>query len=207
VRAAWILVSAAVGAAAWLGVSVPTASLPFYDTGDFTPRWVSTSHSVGDFSLLDQNGNAFTAGDVAGRVYVASFIYTRCSSICPTLVGNLRRVDRTLNDGRFRIVSFSVTPDLDPPRVLKAFGDERQIDRSRWILATGDKSEVFRLAREKYFASDEVLARTLADPDAFLHTEKLVLVDATGRLRGVYDGTLAAEVDHLIDDARGLLGY
>jgi protein SCO1/2 len=122
-------------------------------------------------------------------------------------VGNLRRVDRTLNDDRFRIVSFSVTPDLDPPKVLKAFGDERQIGRSRWILATGDKSEVFRLAREKYFASDEVLARTLADPDAFLHTEKLVLVDATGRLRGVYDGTLAAEVDHLIDDARVLLGY
>jgi protein SCO1/2 len=104
-------------------------------------------------------------------------------------------------------VSFSVTPDLDPPAVLKAFGDERHIDRVRWILATGDKAEVFRLARDRFFASDEVLAKTLADPDAFLHTEKLVLIDATGHLRGVYDGTLAAEVDHLIDDARSLLGY
>jgi protein SCO1/2 len=121
-------------------------------------------------------------------------------------VTSLRRVDRAVQDDRFRIVSYSVTPDLDPPAVLAVFGSERGIDRARWILATGEKGEIFRLARESYFASDEVLSKTLADPSAFLHTEKLILVDAQGQLRGVYDGTLPSDVDHAIADVKRLLG-
>ncbi len=203
--AGWLIAVCAVALTAYISVYGSGVDLPFYGSGDFTPNWAGTTHRVGAFSLLNQTGATFTDDDLRGRVHLASFIYTRCSGVCPALVTSLRRVDRAIRDDHFRIVSYSVTPDLDPPDVLAKFGAERGIDPSRWILATGEKSEIFRLARESYFASDEVMSKTLADPNAFLHTEKLLLVDATGQLRGVYDGTLPSEVDHAISDARLLL--
>jgi protein SCO1/2 len=180
--------------------------LPFYSSVDFLPDWRGTTHHVGEFSLVNQTGATFSNADLDGRIHLASFIYTRCSGVCPTLVSSLRRVDRAVRDTRFRIVSYSVTPDLDPPAVLAEFGAERGIDPSRWILATGEKATIFRLARESYFASDEVISKTLADPNGFLHTEKLLLVDGHGKLRGVYDGTLPSDVDHAIADIKVLLG-
>jgi protein SCO1/2 len=204
--AGWLIAVAALALTAYIAAAETESVLPFYTGGDFTPNWNGSAHRVGEFSLLDQTGAAFTDRDLRGRVHLASFIYTRCSGVCPALVTSLRRVDRALRDDRFRIVSYSVTPDLDPPAVLSEFGAERGIEPSRWILATGEKAAIFRLARESYFASDEIMSKTLSDPNAFLHTEKLILVDAEGKLRGVYDGTLPSDVDHAIADARLLLG-
>lgn len=203
---AWTFAIIALALTTFLAFANPAEGLPFYSSANFLPNWRGATHRVGGFALLNQQGSAFTDHDLRGRVHLASFIYTRCSAICPALVTSLRRVDRAIIDDRFRIVSYSVTPDLDPPSVLAAFGSERGINPARWILATGEKSEIFRLARESYFASDEVMSKTLADPNAFLHTEKLILVDADGKLRGVYDGTFPSDVDHAIEDARRLLG-
>lgn len=202
---AWAVALTALGLTTFLAIANPADALPFYSSADFTPSWRGTTHRVADFSLVRQTGASFTNRDLRGRVHLASFIYTRCSGVCPALVASLRRVDRAVQDDRFRIVSYSVTPDLDPPAVLADFGKERGINPARWILATGEKAEIFRLARESYFASDEVMSKTLADPNAFLHTEKLILVDAKGQIRGVYDGTLPSDVDHAIADARLLL--
>jgi len=203
---AWAIAFSSIALTSFFAFASPDSELPFYSGSDFMPDWRGSAHRVGEFSLLDQTGGGFTDRDLRGRVHLASFIYTRCSGVCPALVTSLRRVDRAVRDDRFRIVSYSVTPDLDPPPVLAAFGNDRGINPSRWILATGDKAEIFRLARESYFASDEVMSKTLADPNAFLHTEKLILVDAAGKLRGVYDGTFPSDVDHAIADARQLLG-
>lgn len=145
-----------------------------------------------------------TLRDLAGRVHVASFIYTRCSAICPALVSNLKRVEAAIEDPRVVIVSYSVTPDLDPPATLAAFGRERGIDPARWKLVTGDREQIYALARDTYFATDERLRATLTGTSALLHTEKLLLVDRRGRLRGVYNGTQPFEIDHLIEDARTL---
>ena len=202
----WAIALLSVGLTSYIALANPESRLPFYSSATFMPDWHGSAHRVGEFSLLNQTGKAFTNRDLIGRVHLASFIYTRCSGVCPALVTSLRRVDRAIDDDRFRIVSYSVTPDLDPPAVLAAFGAERGINPARWILATGDKSEIFRLARESYFASDEIMSKTLADPNGFLHTEKLLLVDAKGQLRGVYDGTLPSDVDHAIADAKMLLG-
>ena len=180
------------------------SALPYYESSDFTPQWTGSAHRVGAFQLTSQTGAPFTDRDLAGRVHVASFIYTRCSAICPSLVSNLKRVHAAIDDPQVVIVSYSVTPDLDPPSVLAAFGRERGVDPGRWKLVTGDRDQIYRLARDTYFASDERLRATLADDGAFLHTEKLVLVDREGKLRGVYDGTQPFEIDHLIDDARSL---
>ena len=198
---AWLLFLALAPAVACGHAAAP---LPYYESSDFTPNWTGSRHHVGAFSLTTQTGEPITERDLAGRVHVASFIYTRCSALCPTIVSNLKRVQAAVQDPNVVIVSYSVTPDLDSPAVLAAFGEERGIDPARWKLVTGDRDRIYALARDTYFASDERLRATLTAPGAFLHTEKLVLVDRRGRLRGVYDGTQPFEIDHLIEDARTL---
>lgn len=196
---------------ACLGIAIGLAGranpeqLPYYDKADFTPTWKPVAHRVGAFALVDQRGRAFTDRDVAGHVYVASFIYTRCSAICPALVKNLKKVQEATRSGGAMLVSFTVTPDLDTPAVLNAFGAERGIDADRWRLATGDKRIIYGLARDAFFADDDRVRGAVDDPGGFLHTEKLVLVDQQGRLRGVYDGTLPRDIELLIADTNALL--
>jgi len=194
-----------VGWAFVLASGAREADLPFYGNAEFTAEWKPVAHRVGAFALTDQRGRAFTDHDVAGRVYVASFIYTRCSAVCPALVKSLRKVQDATQAGGALVVSFSVTPDLDTPQVLSAFGSERGIDADRWRLVTGDKQTIYRLARDAFFADDDRVRAAVDGPDAFLHTEKLVLVDQQGRLRGVYDGTLPRDIELLIADANALV--
>ena len=201
-----LLVVAALLAAGCSRVSADRGDLPYYDGRDFTPRWTATSHRVGAFSLVAQTGAAITDRDLAGRIHVASFIYTRCAAICPAIVSSLKRVEAAIVDRSVLIVSYSVTPELDTPSTLAAFGRERGIDASRWKLVTGDKRQIYALARDSYFADDTRLQTTLVGDDAFLHTEKVVLVDGAGRLRGVYNATQAFDIDRLIADIGALGG-
>lgn len=192
------VLSSACGTSASQG---PTG-LPYYDTVDFTPRWAKVSHHIGDFRLTTQTGADLTQGDLAGRIHVASFIFTTCPGICPTLVQQVRRVqDATSGAPDVLLVSYSVTPAIDTPARLAEFGRERGIDPSRWLLVTGDAGQIADLSRASYFADD----RRLDEKQGVLHTEKLLLVDRDGRLRGVYNGTVPFEIDRLIEDIHTLL--
>ncbi len=182
----------------------PVTALPYYDGPDFTPRWTPVVHRVGDFHLIAQTGRQVTRTDLSGRIHVASFLFTTCPSICPTLVQQLKRVQEATRDvPNLSIVSYSVTPATDTPARLAAFGLERGIDPSRWMLVTGEASVIATLARESYFADDSRLDRSA--PDQILHTEKLLLVDEEGHLRGIYNGTIPFEVNRLIEDVRRYL--
>lgn len=178
------------------------SALPFYTDATFTPAWRATEPRPAEFSLRTQDDRPFTGADLEGRIHIASFIYTRCSAVCPVLVQRLSRVQASLAPGSdIRLVSYSVTPEEDSPAVLSAFGQSRGIDADRWTLLTGSRAQIFRLAREYYFADDGRYAGTAYD---FLHTEKVLLVDRAGRLRGVYNGTIEADMDRLIADAAQL---
>lgn len=178
--------------------------LPYYDDAAFTPRWAPVAHRIAAFRLTSQSKRAVTADDLHGRIHVASFIFTTCPNICPTLVEQLKRVEAATADvPDLLIVSYSVTPAIDTPDRLAAFGRERGIDPARWLLVTGDLAQIASLARRSYFADDARLDRAGGDAEV-LHTEKLLLVDRDGRLRGVYNGTAPADVNRLIDDIRVL---
>ncbi|MFN7915115.1 MAG: SCO family protein [Vicinamibacterales bacterium] len=183
--------------------SFVASSLPFYDEATFTPHWTPVDHRVAAFTLMTESRTAISNRTLAGRPYVASFVYTNCAAVCPILVRQLSRVQEDLGD-RARIVSFTVTPDADTPEVLAAFGHERGIDPSRWSLVTGSKRTIYTLARTSYFADDSRAGLTPDDERAFLHSEKLLLVDGNGQLRGIYNGTQPHAVDQLIDDFRTL---
>ncbi len=183
-----------------------TPVLPFYDSADLTPRWTrSSSHRIGDFTLVTQDGVAITQDDMMGKVHVASFIFTRCAGICPAMVTQLAKVQKAVNGRDAVLVSYSVTPQDDTPETLAAFGRLRGIDPVRWKLVTGDPEQIYSLARTSYFADDGRLAAGKPAVDQFLHTEKALLVDHEGRLRGVYNATLPHEIDKLIADLGQLL--
>jgi protein SCO1/2 len=183
-----------------------TPALPFYDSADLTPRWArSSSHRIADFSLDTQTGAAITRNDVLGKVHVASFIFTRCAGICPAMVTQLSKVQQAIDGRDALLVSYSLTPQDDTPETLAAFGEHRGIDPGRWKLVTGDPEQIYALARTSYFADDGRLEAGKAATDQFLHTEKALLVDRDGRLRGVYNATLPHEIDKLLVDLDLLL--
>lgn len=178
--------------------AAPTSAstLPYYVDASFTPHWTrpAASRSL-DFNLVTQDGTPLTAADLRGRIHVASFIFTRCTAICPVMVKQLETVqDSVEKDVVF--VSYSVTPDLDRPGDLAAFAARHGVNPARWRLVTGDRAQIYRLARDFYFAQDR---RALPDGE-FLHTEKVVLVDGNGDLRGVYNGTQPFDMQRLRED-------
>ena len=182
----------------------PVSVLPYYDSRDFTPHWSPVTHRVGPFHLVDQRNQPFTEKDLDGKIHVASFIFTSCPSVCPTLVQKLKPVQEALRgQSDVLMVSYSVTPLTDTPKVLAEFGQLRGIDPARWRLLTGDLGEVSRVLRDSYFADDN---RPIdGEPQSrILHTEKVLLVDRERRVRGIYNGTNAFEMERLVEDIETL---
>lgn len=184
-----------------------TPALPFYDSADLTPRWTrSASHRIADFDLVTQTGERIHRQDLLGRVHIASFIYTRCAGVCPAMVSQLSKVQAAVEGRRDALlVSYSVTPQQDTPETLSRFAEERKIDPARWKLVTGNAEQIYSLARSSYFADDGRLDAKVSASEQFLHTEKALLVDREGRVRGVYNATVPHDIDKLIADLNVLL--
>ena len=201
-----LLVASGVGAVRATSTVRP---LPYYEDATLTPVWPADAatraalHRVGDFHLTDARGRAITRGDVEGRIYVASFFYTQCRTLCPDLRVQLARVHEAFaGDSAELILSHSVMPEMDDANRLAHYALRNGIDGRRWMLLSGDRAELTRLARDAYFVE---LADTTGNTSGRLrHTETLVLVDEAGHIRGVYDGSLAYDVSQLIADIRQL---
>ncbi|MCB0279195.1 MAG: SCO family protein [Calditrichaeota bacterium] len=182
--------------------------LPYFISADFTPYWAAehqfnpdTIHRVAPFSFTDQHGQTVNQTDFYGKIYVSDFFYTSCTSVCPTLTRNMKMVqDAFSTDSLVKIISHSVTPWIDSIPTLQLYAKSNEAIDGKWYFVTGEKSDIYRLARQSYFAEEES-AYQKADDD-FLHTEHFTLVDPSGHIRGVYNGTLELEVQRLIEDIR-----
>jgi protein SCO1/2 len=184
--------------------------LPYYNTPDFTPHWISDAdsiaalHQVADFAFTDQLGKLVTNQTLAGHVYAANFFFTGCASICPKMTRNLQKVHAAFGTGEdVHILSHSVTPWLDSVPRLRAYARQYDMDSSRWHVVTGSRAAIYTLARQSYFAEQEPGFNK--DSTEFLHTERVVLVDRAGHLRGIYNGTVELEIDRMIEDIELLL--
>lgn len=204
----FVAVIAAIGAMLVMDAVNAAPVLPFYDSADLSPRWTRTvDHQVADFNLVTQNGSPITRADLLGRVHVASFIYTHCAGVCPSMVTQLKKVQAAIAARQDAVlVSYSVAPNQDTPETLTEFAGLRGIDGTAWKLVTGDAEQIYRLARTSYFADDGRLDPSAPAAEQFLHTEKALLVDRDGHLRGVYNATLPHEIAKLITDLQTLLG-
>lgn len=185
-------------------------TLPFYDSADFTPRWLepdevpASFHRVPPFSLTDQRGEPVDAGTMDGKISVVDFFFASCSGICPKVRDSMRAVDEAFApDEGVVLLSHSVTPDKDTVEVLAGYADRFRITSPKWHLLTGDREQIYALGKQTYFAEDD--QGEVAKEVDFLHTESVFLVDHERRLRGVYNGLNTASVQQLIVDARTLL--
>jgi len=180
--------------------------LPVFQPADINSELVDESireqrenHHVLPFQLTDQFGRTITLDSLKGRIFVADFFFTTCPDICKDMAEQKRRLqDEMRDDPNFAIVSHSVTPEIDSVEVMHAYGERQGAIKGRWYLLTGEKTEIYRLARKSYFAV--VDGGGDGGPYDFIHTENFVLVDPLGQLRGFYDGTSADDVDRLISD-------
>ena len=186
--------------------------LPFYNTPDFTPVFLSSEkevtknikHTIADFSFTDQNGNTINNKSVEGKIHVANFIFTSCISICPVMTKHMKILEKEfLNNPDVLMLSFSVTPWIDDVKRMHDFALKNQITSPNWHLLTGRKSEIYTLARRSYFAEEDL--GFTKDSTNFLHTEHILLIDKTKRIRGIYNGTLQLEAEQLVKDIRVLM--
>ena len=200
----------AVGVGIAYSILKPSGELPVYTPAQLNPLVVDPSlrkstaeHHILDFSLTDQQGRTVTGADVKGKVVLTDFFFTTCGNICPKMSTQLERVQEAYKDEpRFVILSHSVTPEIDTVQALAAYADLHGADPERWRLLTGDRKQIYMLARKSWFAVKDTGD---GGPNDFVHTENLVLADTLGRLRGFYDGTKPEDVDRAIGDIAKLL--
>jgi len=191
----------------YLGFFKTEYRLPIYQPSDINPALVDavlmneTDHRITDFTLINHLGDTIHLSDVADQILIIDFFFTRCATICPLMTSNLKLVHDRLPEG-VRILSHSVTPKADSVSVLSAYADKYAASPSKWWFLTGEKDEVYRLARRSYFACLDEGDGGYQD---FVHTENVVLVDPEGRLRGFYDGTSGKEISQLYRDLEVLL--
>lgn len=179
---------------AFYSVLKPNKNLPILTPSDVNPELVDTTvqhvaldHTIGKFAFTNQNGKKITEKDYEGKIYVADFFFTTCQSICPKMTNNMAWLQEKIkNNSKVKLVSFSVTPDIDSVAVLKAYAQKKGVIDSKWNLLTGDKKEIYYLARKSFLVVKTGKPSEIYD---MVHTENFVLVDAQKRIRGFYDGT------------------
>lgn len=185
--------------------------LPYYNEPDFTPLFIEKKsdvnqkipHTIGDFSFLNQDSILVSQKIIDDKIHIANFIFTSCGSICPIMTKNLKIVSDSLDKHKNIIfLSYSVTPWIDQPSVLKQYKAHNEIRNKNWHFLTGAKGDIYKLARQSYFAEEDI--GFSKDSTEFLHTEHFILVDRSKRIRGIYNGTLTLEMQQLIEDIKTL---
>ncbi len=165
---------------------------------DSTLHYKKKYHTIEDFVLTNQNGKKITQDDYKGKIYVADFFFTTCPTICPIMTKNMAQIQDVIMDEKdVLLLSHSVTPDIDSVPQLKKYALEKGVVDAKWNLVTGDKKQIYQLARKSYLA-----VKTDGDggPYDMIHTENFILVDKERRIRGFYDGTNSEEIQKLLED-------
>jgi protein SCO1/2 len=189
----------------------PEKVLPIFNPADVNSELVDSTvqhvgkyHTIADFSFTNQNGKTVTQKDYEGKIYVADFFFTTCTTICPIMQDNMVEIQNAFkNNPKVMLLSHTVMPQIDSVPVLKKYALEKGVIDSKWNLVTGDKKDIFYIARKSYLAVKTDTAGELYD---MVHTENFILVDEQRRVRGFYDGTKKEDIKRLIEDIHFLLG-
>lgn len=184
---------------------------------------------VPSFSFTDQNGKTMATGNTDGKVYVAEYFFTTCLGICPRMNANMRRVYDAFGDEKeFLILSHTCMPETDSIPLLKSYEDwmingklirmedgsyklEKpdssaiRRENSNWYFVTGDKADLYKMARQGYMIDNGKPDSLQNISDQFIHTQFFALVDRHRRVRGIYDGLKEEEVQKLIKDIPELM--
>lgn len=159
--------------------------------------------TIPDFNFINQDSASITNRDFDGKIYVADFFFTSCTSICPIMHRNMLNVyNEFQGNEQVKILSHTIDFKYDTPSKLKDYAEKLGVTGDQWQFVKGTKDSVYRLAEKNYLVavSEDSTAR-----DGFIHQGWFILVDKKRRLRGAYDGTKPDQVDQLIADMKTLL--
>lgn len=165
---------------------------------DSTIQHIRKYHTIADFSLINQNGKTITQETYKNKIYVADFFFTTCQTICPIMTDHMVILQNQLKlDPEVMLLSHTVTPKIDSVAQLKKYALEKGVLDAKWNLVTGDKKEIYQLARKSYLA-----VKSMGDGGEYdmIHTENFILVDQKKRIRGYYDGTNLEDIELLLRD-------
>ncbi|WP_412559688.1 SCO family protein [Winogradskyella sp. MIT101101] len=159
-------------------------------------------HKIADFSLINQNGETITQNTYKDKIYVADFFFTTCQTICPIMTDHMYQIQKEIiSDDDVMLLSHSVTPRIDSVAQLKKYAKEKGVIDRKWNLVTGDKKQIYELARKSYLA-----VKTQGNGDMYdmIHTENFMLIDKKRQIRGFYDGTNPEDIEKLLEDIETL---
>jgi cytochrome oxidase Cu insertion factor (SCO1/SenC/PrrC family) len=159
-------------------------------------------YPVGDFALTERSGRTVTKSDLLGKVWIASFVFTRCTGPCPQISGTVARLQKELaHEKDVLLVTFTVDPEHDNPDELRAYAAHFGADPERWLFLTGKQEEVYRLLREGFKVAVEQNQGEARTPgNEVTHSTRLVLVDRRGHVRGYFDGRQVDDLGNPVDD-------
>jgi cytochrome oxidase Cu insertion factor (SCO1/SenC/PrrC family) len=150
------------------------------------PVEIPAGSPIPEFTLTDQQGRPITRADLAGKVWIVGFIFTRCPSTCPMITGSMKRLSEQITDPDVGFLSISVDPAYDVPEVLRAFAADYGADQPRWRFVTGDRLAIYDLVVRGFkLALEEVPDR----PEKIIHSDRLAIVDRAGVVRAYARGT------------------
>jgi protein SCO1/2 len=206
--------------------------LYFFTQDDFSQSNLPLiNNNIQPFSFTNQNGKILTERDIEGKVFVAEFFFTTCKGICPKMNANMRRVfDAYKTDSSFMILSHTCMPETDSVPLLKMY-EQRMLNGSlvqnddgsykinydstlvspqntenvKWNFVTGDKSSLYKMARQSYLIDNNKPDSVSNITDQFIHTQFFALVDKQSRVRGVYDGLKEDDIEKMLIDINALL--
>jgi protein SCO1/2 len=153
------------------------------------------------FDLVNQDAQPFGSKQLAGKIWIADFIFTSCPGPCPIISTRMSELQRPLEKSDVRFVSFSVDPEKDTPPVLRAYADKLRKEPFRWDFLTGSGDAIASISRNGFKLG-------LSDGEADtgpIHSTRFVLVDRKGTIRGYYDALAPDGVTKLLADTNHLL--
>jgi protein SCO1 len=181
----------------------PSRQLPYYGNKDAIKGGDTVYHKIPDFKFYNQQGKLVTQKDIEGKIYVTDFFFTTCKSICPIMSDQMENIYKQFKTNEeIRFVSHTVDPEEDSVEVLAAYAALHHADPDRWLFLTGDKKELYDIARIGYLLD---ASEGDGGPDDFIHTPNFALIDKEKHIRGYYDGTDSLEMKRLISDISVLL--
>ena len=200
----FILIFSAAAVYMFYVILKPIEVLPIYQPSEVNEKLVDSSiihvakyHKISDFKLTNQNGKEITQANYKDKIYVADFFFTTCQDICPVMTKNMYQLQEELkNDNEILLLSHTVIPEVDTVEQLKEYAIENNVDDSKWNLVTGDKKQIYELARKSYLAVED----SNFNEFDMIHTENFMLIDKEKQIRGFYDGTNSEEINRLLKD-------
>ena len=163
----------------------------------------TTYHQIRDFKLIDQQGKEFSFPLDSTKITIFNFFFTRCSSFCKQMNGQMDFLADKYNDNRMlRFCSVSVDPEYDSPEVLAKYAQSFHANPKKWFFLTGNKGLIFDLAKRDFLVD---AYKDHSDTSTIVHSPMLILVDPQKRIRGYYDSDNKEQMSKLDDEIKVLI--